>query len=128
LDELCVNVEQIYAIFWLSCDFIIFYDDMNLLCQLMTIVLSQMLCHVSCRLYKTYDESFCYKIFATSFAMWLATSSYDEHFCHKDFVMSAAMSHVISHVERHNCMNCDVFRHTYDELECHRFSDNCGVS
>jgi hypothetical protein len=36
-------------------------------------------------------------------------------------------SHVISHVETHNCMNCDIFRHTYDELECHRFSDDCSV-
>jgi hypothetical protein len=52
---------------------------------------------------------------------------YDEHFCRKDFTMPAAMSHVINHVERHNCMNCDIFRHTYDKLECHRFSDNCGV-
>jgi hypothetical protein len=21
-------------------------------------------------------------------------------------------------------MNCDIFRHTYDELECHRFSED----
>jgi hypothetical protein len=33
-----VNIEQIHAIFGLSCDFIIFHDDMNLLCLLMTIV------------------------------------------------------------------------------------------
>jgi hypothetical protein len=38
MDELCVNVEQIHTIFWLSCDFIIFHDDMNLLCLLMMIV------------------------------------------------------------------------------------------
>jgi hypothetical protein len=37
------------------------------------------------------------------------------------------MSHVISHVERHNHMNYVIFRHSYDELECHRFSDDCGV-
>jgi hypothetical protein len=37
LDELCVNVEQIHVMLWLSCDFIIFHDDMNLLCLLMTI-------------------------------------------------------------------------------------------
>jgi hypothetical protein len=30
-------------------------------------------------------------------------------------------------VERHGCTNCDIFTHTYDELECHRFSDDCGV-
>jgi hypothetical protein len=52
---------------------------------------------------------------------------YDERFHHKDFTTSTAMSHVISHVKRHNCMNYDVFRHTYDELEHHRFSDDCGM-
>jgi hypothetical protein len=52
---------------------------------------------------------------------------YDERFRHKEFAMSSATSHVISHVEMHNYMNCDVFRHTYDELERHRFSDDCGV-
>jgi hypothetical protein len=52
---------------------------------------------------------------------------YDEHFCHKYFATSTATSHVIGHVEMHNCMNCDVFRHTYDELEHHSFSDDCGV-
>jgi hypothetical protein len=48
---------------------------------------------------------------------------YDECFHHKEFVMS----HVINHVKMHNCMNCDIFRHTYDKLEHHRFSDDCGV-
>jgi hypothetical protein len=38
LDQFCVIVEEIHAIFWLSCDFIIFHDDMNLLCLLMMIV------------------------------------------------------------------------------------------
>jgi hypothetical protein len=38
LDEFCVIVEQIHAIFWSSCDFIMLHDDMNLLCLLMTIV------------------------------------------------------------------------------------------
>jgi hypothetical protein len=52
---------------------------------------------------------------------------YDKCFRHKDFAMLAATSHIINHVERHNCMNYDVFRHTYDKLECHRFSDDCGV-
>jgi hypothetical protein len=41
--------------------------------------------------------------------------------------MLAATSHIIKHVEKHNCMNYDVFIHSYDELEPHRFSDNCGV-
>jgi hypothetical protein len=52
---------------------------------------------------------------------------YDEHFRHKYFSTSAAMSYVISHVKMHNCMNWDVFRHTYDELEHHSFSDDCVV-
>jgi hypothetical protein len=41
--------------------------------------------------------------------------------------MSAATSHIINHVEMNNCMNCDIFRHTYDELEYHRYSDDCSV-
>jgi hypothetical protein len=52
---------------------------------------------------------------------------YDKRFHHKYFATSAAMSHIISHVEMHNCMNCDVLRHTYDELEHHSFSDDCDV-
>jgi hypothetical protein len=35
--------------------------------------------------------------------------------------------HVISLVEKHDCTNCDIFRHTYDKLQCHRFSNVCGV-
>jgi hypothetical protein len=52
---------------------------------------------------------------------------YDERFYHKDVATLAATSHIISHVEMHNWMDCDVFRHIYDKLECHSFSDNCGV-
>jgi hypothetical protein len=52
---------------------------------------------------------------------------YDKCFHHKYFATLEAMSHIISHVEMHNCMNCDIFRPTYDELECHSFSDDCGV-
>jgi hypothetical protein len=37
------------------------------------------------------------------------------------------MSHIINHVEIHICMNYDIFRHNNDELERHRFSDDCGV-
>jgi hypothetical protein len=37
------------------------------------------------------------------------------------------MSPIISHVERHKCMNCDIFKHTYNKLEHHKFSDDCGV-
>jgi hypothetical protein len=51
---------------------------------------------------------------------------YDENFRHKDFAISAAMSPVISHVERHKCINCDIFKHSYDTLEHHKFSDDCG--
>jgi hypothetical protein len=112
LDELCENIEQIYAIFWLSCDFIIFHDDMNLLCLLITIVsltnalprhctlwrkyLSQMHCHVSCHLHIIYDEYFCHKILDTSSIMWLAMSSYlwwtfsSQRFC-------LVSSHITSH-------------------------------
>jgi hypothetical protein len=31
------------------------------------------------------------------------------------------------YMEMHNCMNCDIFIHTYDELDRHSFSDDCGV-
>jgi hypothetical protein len=33
----------------------------------------------------------------------------------------------ISHVAMHGSTNCDVFRGTYDEIECHRFSDEYGM-
>jgi hypothetical protein len=71
---------------------VISYDNMNLLWLLMMIVFitnalphyhtlwwkysSQLNFHVSYHLYKIYHEYFCYKIFATSSAMSLATSSY----------------------------------------------------
>jgi hypothetical protein len=80
--------------------------------------------HVSCHLHIIYDESFCHKFLDTSLPCGFPCHHiYDECFCHKDF----AVSHVISHVERHNCMNCDIFKHTYDKLEHHKFSDDCGV-
>jgi hypothetical protein len=31
------------------------------------------------------------------------------------------------YMEMHNCMNCDIFIHTYDELDRHSFSDDCDV-
>jgi hypothetical protein len=52
---------------------------------------------------------------------------YDKRFHQKYFATPAATSHAISHVKIHICMNCDVFRHTYDELERHIFSDECDV-
>jgi hypothetical protein len=84
-----VNVEQIHAIFWLSCDFIIFNDDMKLLClQIMIVSVTNVLPH----------GLPCHHI-------------YDECFHHKDYATSTIMSHNISHVERHNCTNCDIFKH-----------------
>jgi hypothetical protein len=39
-------------------------------------------------------------------------------FCHVTYHIIT-----ISHVAMHDCMNYDVFRLTYDKIECHRFSD-----
>jgi hypothetical protein len=110
--------------------------------------LSQWLCHITCHVIALYDEFFCHKCIATSsifMTIFFVTNFLPHHlpcglphhhiydeglsqmFCHVSchITYHAIFCYVISHVERHHCMNCDIFRHTYDELECHRFSDNC---
>ena len=76
--------------------------------------------NITCILIIFYDDYICHKCFAKS----RATSSY---FTMKISSLMHCHVNINNHVAMQGCMDCDVFRDTYDKVERHWFSDECGA-
>jgi hypothetical protein len=82
-------------------------------------------CHVSGHRLPIYDKILRHNNFATSSTMWLATWSNLWLFVIKVYHITCHIT--IGYVAMLVSTNCDVFRMTYDKIECHRFSDEIDV-